>query len=199
MSKVESAVVWALGIAYDNSHGYDQTNRWGKDYDCSSLVISAYEQTGVPVKTKGATYTGNMYNVFCKCGFTDVTKSVNLKTGTGLLRGDVLLVHNNKHQHTAIYCGGMKEVEASINEKGTTTGGKTGDQSGKEILVRAYRTDLWTTVLRYKETVTKDIDAVALEVIQGKWGNGDLRKNMLTMAGYNYEEVQAKVNMLAGK
>ena len=199
MSKVESAVVWALSIAYDNSHGYDQINRWGKDYDCSSLVISAYEQAGVPVKTKGATYTGNMYSVFVKCGFTDVTKSVNLKTGTGLLRGDVLLVHNNKHQHTAIYCGGMKEVEASINEKGTTTGGKTGDQSGKEILVRAYRTDLWTTVLRYKETVTKDIDAVALEVIQGKWGNGDLRKNMLTMAGYNYEEVQAKVNMLAGK
>ena len=199
MSKVESAVVWALGIAYDNSHGYDQTHRWGNDYDCSSLVISAFEQAGIPVKTKGATYTGNMYSVFTKCGFTDVTKNVNLKTGTGLLRGDVLLVHNSKHQHTGIYCGGMKEVEASINENGKPTGGKTGDQTGKEILVRSYRTDLWTTVLRYKESITKDIDVVALEVIQGKWGNGDLRKNMLEMAGYNYEEVQAKVNKLAGK
>lgn len=198
MSKVESAVVWALGIAYDESHGYDQINRWGKDYDCSSLVISAFEQAGIPVKTKGATYTGNMYYVFTKCGFTDVTDKVNVKTGAGLQRGDVLLVHNKNRQHTAIYCGGMKEVEASINENGKTTGGKTGDQTGKEILVRSYRTDIWTTVLRYTEAVTKDVDAVALEVIQGKWGNGDMRKNMLEMAGYSYEEVQAKVNALMG-
>jgi hypothetical protein len=41
--KILSAINWAVAIANDDSHGYDQTNRWGPDYDCSSLVIQAYE------------------------------------------------------------------------------------------------------------------------------------------------------------
>ena len=45
-------------------------------------------------------------------------------------------------------------------------------------------------------TPTKSIDEIAREVIAGKWGNGDDRKNRLNNAGYNYSEVQAKVNQL---
>ena len=49
-------------------------------------------------------------------------------------------------------------------------------------------------------TPTKTIDAVAKEVINGKWGNGADRKANLEKAGYNYSEVQAKVNeILKGK
>ena len=54
MKKTEKAVTWAIRIANDPAHGYDQDNRWGPDYDCSSLVISAWQQAGVPVKTKGS-------------------------------------------------------------------------------------------------------------------------------------------------
>ena len=43
-------------------------------------------------------------------------------------------------------------------------------------------------------TPTKSIDELAREVIEGKWGNGDDRKNRLQAAGYNYSEVQTKVN-----
>ena len=43
-------------------------------------------------------------------------------------------------------------------------------------------------------TLLKDLNAVANEVIAGKWGNGENRKNALTNAGYNYSEVQALVN-----
>lgn len=52
-----------------------------------------------------------------------------------------------------------------------------------------------------KETVKKkDIDAIAKEVIAGKWGNGADRKRRLTEAGYNFSTVQAKVNeLLYGK
>ena len=42
----------------------------------------------------------------------------------------------------------------------------------------------------------KSIDEVAREVIQGKWGNGSERKNRLTAAGYDYNEVQKKVNQM---
>ena len=46
MTKTEKAVTWAIEIANDPAHGYDQDNRWGPDYDCSSLVISAWQQAG---------------------------------------------------------------------------------------------------------------------------------------------------------
>lgn len=42
----------------------------------------------------------------------------------------------------------------------------------------------------------KSVDEVAKEVIRGEWGNGDERYNRLTNAGYNYNEIQAKVNEL---
>jgi murein DD-endopeptidase MepM/ murein hydrolase activator NlpD len=42
----------------------------------------------------------------------------------------------------------------------------------------------------------KTNEQVAREVLQGKWGNGEKRKKRLTAAGYNYSEVQAKVNEL---
>ena len=57
MSVADRAVEWALRIARDDSHGYDQGLRWGPDYDCSSLIISAYKQAGVPLT---CTYTGDM-------------------------------------------------------------------------------------------------------------------------------------------
>lgn len=152
--------------AEDAAHGYDQAQRWGErgDYDCSSAVISAWEQAGVPVKTKGATYTGNMYSVFCACGFEDVTDKVDLVHGSGLQRGDVLLNHRN---HTAMYAGGGKTVEASINEHGTTTGGKPGDQTGAEFLMRLYRNYPWDVVLRYTgdDYVATTPEAKAPEVV----------------------------------
>lgn len=146
MGVIDNAVARALETAADDSHGYDQSNRWGPDYDCSSAVISAWELAGVPVKTNGATYTGNMRGVFLRCGFEDVTGSVNLTTGEDLKRGDVLL---NIRHHAAMYCGNGQEVEASINENGGITGGMTGDQTGREILVRPYRNYPWDCVLRY--------------------------------------------------
>ena len=143
--------------AKDDSHGYDQDYRWGEkgDYDCSSAVIQAWQNAGVPVKSGGATYTGDMKNVFLKNGFKDITVSVNRGTGTGLKRGDVLL---NEAHHVAMYCGAGKEVEASINEKGTAHGGQPGDQTGKEFLIRNYRNYPWNCILRYAgdQTVTSD-------------------------------------------
>ena len=148
MSKTEQAISWMENTARNNAHGYDQRYRWGEkgDYDCSSAVITAWQTAGVPVKTKGATYTGNMKAVFLACGFTDVTGRVNLRTGAGLVRGDVLL---NTTHHTAMYCGNGLEVEASINEKGTAVGGVPGDQTGREFLIRSYRNFPWNCVLRY--------------------------------------------------
>lgn len=45
-------------------------------------------------------------------------------------------------------------------------------------------------------TPTQNIETIAKEVIAGKWGNGDDRRNNLINAGYNYTEVQSLVNTI---
>lgn len=47
-----------------------------------------------------------------------------------------------------------------------------------------------------KSSNTKSVDTLALEVIQGKWGNGAERKQKLTAVGYDYDAVQKRVNEL---
>ena len=50
------------------------------------------------------------------------------------------------------------------------------------------------------ETVTLlSIEEIAKEVLAGKWGNGEERKNKLIEAGYNYEEVQKEVDKITPK
>lgn len=201
MSKTKKALKWMKDLARDPSHGYDQAYRWGQygDYDCSSAVISAWDYAGVPVKSRGATYTGNMKPVFLKCGFADVTRKVNLATGSGLLPGDVLL---NYSHHAAMYIGDGMEVEASVNEKGTARGGRPGDQTGREILVRTYRNFPWDCILRWpdkepeKKSDRLSLHDIAMEVIRGRYGNGRERIDRLKKAGYNPSSVQKKVNLI---
>ena len=156
---IESAVNWAVGIARDDSHGYDQIHRQGPDYDCSSLVINAYEQAGVPVKENGATYTGNMRAAFTKCGF----KAIAYAKGMTLKRGDVVL---NERHHTLLYLGNGKMVQASSSEKGGITG-TTGDQTGREIYVGNFYefSKGWDYVLRYNESevITVNIELPQLQ------------------------------------
>lgn len=140
----DSACAWAEALAKDDSHGYDQGSRWGPDYDCSSSTIKAYQQAGVPLT---CTYTGNMKADMLTHGFKDVTKKITLSTGKGLQRGDVLL-HETKH--TAMFIGSGRLVHAAGNEYGKATGGRTGDQTGKEICVTGYFNFPWQCVLRYK-------------------------------------------------
>lgn len=42
----------------------------------------------------------------------------------------------------------------------------------------------------------KSVDEIAKECIQGLWGNGAVRKNKLTKAGYDYQTIQNRVNEL---
>ena len=93
---IKKAVEWAVNIANDDSHQYSNDSRWGPNYDCSSFVISAWQNAGVSVKSHGATSTANMVKVFLGNNFEDVTSKVNLDSGEGLKIGDVLVNENGE-------------------------------------------------------------------------------------------------------
>lgn len=171
---IEKATKWMEGMANDPKHGYDQTYRWGQkgDYDCSAAVITAWDKAGVDLKNDGVNNTGvwpkkggantsyDIGPVLVKKGFKDISKEVDFATGKGLKRGDVLVA---KGHHVAMYSGNGKEVEASINENRKATGGKPGDQTGREFLIRSYRNYPWTNVYRYEggmaeKTVVKKVE-----------------------------------------
>ena len=45
-----------------------------------------------------------------------------------------------------------------------------------------------------QNTAKKTVDEIARECIDGKWGNGAIRKRNLEKAGYDYDVVQTRVN-----
>jgi hypothetical protein len=162
MSKIETYIAYMMELVTNPVHGYDQINRWGPDYDCSSSIITAVQNgAGIPVKDAGATYTGNMRKAFEKCGFTSISCKNGMPT---LCRGDILL---NERHHTAMFIGDGKVAQFSINEKGTISGGKTGDQTGRESSIGPYYTYSkgWDCVLRYtkKEDNTVNITMPILQ------------------------------------
>ena len=135
---IERYVQWAISIANDNRHGYSQAVRWGPDYDCSSLVISALQNSGL--NTGSAVYTGNMKSELTARGFKWHTNMSSIR------RGDILLVHNSNRQHTEIYLGNGKTVGAHGSETGGIYG-VAGDQTGNEISVGPYYS-IWQGYLR---------------------------------------------------
>lgn len=165
-TKIDQAVAWCVNIANDDTHGYDQYGRWGPDYDCSSLVISGWEAAGVPVKSHGASRTSNMYKAFLKAGFSDVTARVNVSTGEGLRKGDVLLrpPTSSRGGHTEMMATASTMVGAHSSENNTITG-EDGDQTGYEISIKDYSNwNEWKYVLRYpggsSESFTPDKSSV---------------------------------------
>ena len=90
------------------------------DFDCSGAVMKAYELAGI--SCGGATYTGNMKKCMVQSK-NFAWRSMNFVAQMG----DSYL---NETHHTAMCLSADPDVlmEFSINEKGTATGGKTGDQ-----------------------------------------------------------------------
>lgn len=140
---IDAACAWAVEIANDNSHGYNNKGQgWGPEYNCIGLVMQAYNQAGLDL---GKVSIDKMAGRLLAKGFLDCTGSVNFKTGSGLQKGDVLLMLDatGKHGHTELCLGGSKVVGARNDDDG-----KKGDGTGHEIAVSAYFNYNWQRVFR---------------------------------------------------
>ena len=165
--RVETAVLWAIDIANDPTHGYSQGaeyppytgTRDGPDYDCSSLVYHAYQYGGFKLidnwQQKNPKYWSR-YNGRQEVGDADtIWEDLSIDGGwkkfswneikDNLQRGDILCLP--KH-HVAIYIGDGKTVEARgvNNPRGGSY--STGDQGGEIDFYDAYNRG-WTEVYRF--------------------------------------------------
>lgn len=164
MPNIEKAVSWMEEIANDNSHGYDQTHRNGPNYDCSSFLGTALSKAGFSVSASST--TRNLKKQLESCGFKPCNKPWK--------RGDI---HLKVGKHVVTSTDSTHIVHASINEKGKTTGGKSGDQTGKEICIRNYYDymDGWDYHYRYDiakvlPTLKKGAEGKAVKVWQAVLG-----------------------------
>lgn len=72
--------------------------------------------------------------------------------------------------------------------------GQTSGVNGNVDTNYMYR-DLMTEIGNTKVSQpTKSVNEIVAEVLVGKWGNGEDRKQRLKQAGYNYETIQSAVN-----
>lgn len=148
---IETATKWMEDIARDKTHGYNNDGNidhmYGDtgQYNCIGLVVMGWNYAGLTTINKKVGFT-NLETKFPEAGFKEVTEEVNLKTGAGLERGDVLArtYKVNGHWHIAQYVGNGKLVEATGDADG-----KNGDSSGSEIAINKYYNNPWNHVYRY--------------------------------------------------
>lgn len=134
--------------------GYDQHQRWtfydrkakkiipGKEGDCSSVCGAIAALGGYPVNLDDPFYTGNFREKMVKAGFTAIRF-----TGLSQLRAGDFVVGPG---HVEFVPRPGRMFSASIDERGKISGGKAGDQAGREVLERpAYlRAKGWDWILR---------------------------------------------------
>ena len=183
---LSNAVNLAVSIANDNSHGYDQQHRNGPDFDCSSLIAYVLNKSGFPIALDS--WTGNLKPQLLACGFKECSKPFKA--------GDI---HLNVEHHVCMSVDSERIVQASINELGTVTGGKTGDQNGNEINIKPYYEYRygWHYHLRYGgESVIQSLsfETVVKNTLNGVYGNYPERKEAIEKLGFNYQEIQEAVN-----
>lgn len=94
----------------------------------------------------------------------------------------------------ATYCAGTNKYEGEYDMWQNSSDGHIDGINGRVDTNYMYR-DLIAEIGNTKEIEhKKSVDEIAREVINGQWGNGEDRKRRLEEAGYNYQEVQNKVN-----
>lgn len=138
-------------------------------------------------------------------------KSVNLKTLEEYTAGKTTQITDNFRVYDSLEAGVAGYFDfISLKRYSNLKTAETPDEYIENLKKDGYATsstyitNLKNLVKKYNLTQydwktnkqEKTVEEIAKEVIAGKWGTGTARKKALTNAGYNYSEVQKKVNEL---
>lgn len=111
--------------------------------------------------------------------------------------GDIVFFKYSTNNRRTNHVGIVEKVEGKTiyTIEGNTS--LTNNDNGGKVM-RRKRTKNIVAYARpaYEEETPKTIEELAKEVIAGKWGSGNDRRQRLTKAGYDYRAVQDKVNQI---
>ncbi len=175
----------------------------------SPIIAQAIIESGWGKSQLSAKY----HNYFgLKCGSAWKGASVNMQTQEEYQPGVLTSISDNFRAF-----GSMEEgVKGYFDFINTTRYANLKGVTDPQKYVENIKADGYATSSTYVNTImncvrtynltaydaqegTKQLkgeETVAREVIAGKWGNGEARKADLTAAGYNYSNIQNKVNEL---
>lgn len=156
-------------------------------------------------KGNGISYLAKLNNFFgLKCGSSWKGKSVNLKTKEEYTPGTLTTIKDNFRVWDTIEEG----VHGYFNFISTKRYSNLQGVTDPTEYLQRIKADGYATSSTYVASCLSkmkyipvdwtngksDLDGVAQEVIAGIWGNGEYRRKKLTLAGYDAQRVQARVN-----
>ena len=134
-------------------------------------------------------------------------KGIWIEDGTVTPKPGYVIAYNwdRSTQPNDGYADHIGYVESVSGSNITVIEGNKGEAVARRVIpvgwgyIRGYAAPKYdaATVTPVPSTAEKGVEEVAKEVLAGKWGNGEERRNRLKAAGYDYAAVQAKVNQLA--
>lgn len=159
------------------------------------------------VWTIGFGHTGNVHK-----GLT-----ITQETANEYLKKDLEKFVNHVNTYNTVYNFNQNEFDALIsfafnigNINGLTKNGKRSkkeiaekillyNKAGGRVLDglnkrRKEEREMFLNVQNVSRETLKTVDEIVNEVLNGNWGNGNARKSALIKAGYDYKEIQKKVN-----
>ena len=118
--------------------------------------------------------------------------------------GDIVFfkfsTNNRKTNHVGLVIGSgphmIRTIEGNTSQKSDDNGGKVMiRERQRNNLIVAYARPEYVDADKIPVKIEKKpVDVIVQEVIEGKWGSGNNRKTKLNLAGYDYKEIQDKVN-----
>lgn len=171
---------------------------------CSPIIAQAVIESRY-----GESLLAKYHNYFgLKCGSAWKGKSINLSTKEEYKKGTLTSIRDNFRVYESME-EGVKGYFDFISTKrySNLKSAETAEEYLKRIKADGYATSssyVQTNMdcikkydlLKYDvpDCNATNIDDIAREVIDGKWGNGAQRKQLLRAAGYNPSIIQARVN-----
>lgn len=216
---------WAKKIAADNTYHYVKWdsndvktkqcpicrgfgNGKYKGFNCIRFGASVWKHGGnLPCNCEGALISNGVGEQMYKASDSEalslaksalgINDIVVIRNKNGIPKnqwkaGDLCLKFNNStYEHMFYYMGDNQIADAgnytNINNQIAI---RSADNYSAKIIVRYVG---WN---KPEPVPQKSIEELAQEVLDGKWGSGEERKQRLIAAGYDYDAVQAKVNEL---
>ena len=111
--------------------------------------------------------------------------------------GDIVFFHYLTNARRTNHVGIVIGVEGKIIRTVEGNTSVTSNDNGGSVMERMRNKNIVAYARpKYSGTVKKSNEEIALEVINGEWGTGVVRRQRLTQAGYDYMTIQNLVNKL---